>query len=60
VALKIDDGAARAAEAAMAAVAQALLEVDDEVLRGYSHLVLRNWRGTEVGALRPAASLRSV
>ena len=60
VALKIDDGAARAAEAAMAAVAQALLKVDDEVLRGYSHLVLRNWRGTEVGALRPAASLRSV
>jgi L-asparaginase II len=60
VALKIDDGAARAAEAAMAAVAQALLKTEDELLGGYSHLVLRNWRGTEVGALRPAASLSSV
>jgi len=57
VALKIDDGAARAAEAAMAAVAQALLAQESEVLRGYSHLVLRNWRGTEVGALRPAQAL---
>jgi L-asparaginase II len=57
VALKIDDGAARAAEAAMAAVAQALLRTDDDLLHGYSHLVLRNWRGTEVGALRPAEAL---
>jgi L-asparaginase II len=58
VALKIDDGAARAAEAAMAAVAQALLQpADDTLLRGYSHAVLRNWRGTEVGALRPAFAL---
>lgn len=57
VALKIDDGAARAAEAAMAAVAQALLKTEHEVLRSYSHAVLRNWRGTEVGALRPAFSL---
>ena len=57
VALKVDDGATRAAEAAMAAVAQALLAQESEVLRGYSHLVLRNWRGTEVGALRPAHAL---
>lgn len=57
VALKIDDGAARAAEAAMAAVAQALLRAEDDLLRGYSHGVLRNWRGTEVGALRPATAL---
>lgn len=57
VALKVDDGATRAAEAAMAAVAQALLAQESEVLRGYSHLVLRNWRGTEVGALRPAQAL---
>jgi len=57
VALKIDDGAARAAEAAMAAVAQALLRVEHDVLAGYSHLVLRNWRGTAVGALRPAQAL---
>lgn len=60
VALKIDDGAARAAEAAFAAVAQALLKTEDEVLRGYSHLVLRNWRGTEVGSLRPAAALSPI
>lgn len=57
VALKVDDGAVRAAEAAMAAVAAALLKTEDELLRGYSHLVLRNWRGTEVGALRPAEAL---
>lgn len=60
VALKIDDGAARGAEAAMAAVAQALLKTEDEVLRGYSHLELRNWRGTRVGALRPADALTRV
>ncbi|HEY0953628.1 MAG TPA: asparaginase [Roseateles sp.] len=60
VALKIDDGAARAAEGAMAAVAQALLKTEDAVLRGYSHLVLRNWRGTEVGSLRPTDALSSI
>jgi L-asparaginase II len=57
IALKIDDGAARAAEAAMAAVAQALLRTEDELLRGYSHLQLRNWRGIDVGSLRPATAL---
>jgi L-asparaginase II len=57
VALKIDDGAARAAEAAMAAVAASLLGAEGELLRSYSHLVLRNWRGTEVGSLRPAQAL---
>ncbi len=57
VALKVDDGAVRAAEAAMATVAAALLKTEDELLRGYSHLVLCNWRGTEVGALRPAEAL---
>jgi len=57
LALKIDDGAARAAEAAMAAVAQALLKTDDELLRGYSHLPLRNWRGLAVGSMRPAEAL---
>ena len=57
VALKIDDGAARAAEAAMAAVAQSLLKTEHDVLRGYSHLQLRNWRGIDVGSLRPAREL---
>jgi len=60
VALKIDDGAARAAEAAMATVAQALLRAENELhglLHGYSHLPLRNWRGVDVGSLRPAQAL---
>ena len=57
VALKIDDGAARAAEAAMAAVAAALLKSDDDLLASYSHLRLRNWRGLDVGSLRPALTL---
>ncbi len=57
IALKVDDGAARAAEAAFAAVAQALLKTEDELLRGYSHLQLRNWRGIDVGSLRPATAL---
>lgn len=60
VALKIDDGAVRAAEAAMAAVAQALLHTENELLRGYSHLALRNWRGLDVGALRPAEALAAL
>lgn len=59
VALKIDDGAARAAEAAFAAVAQALLQTEDAVLRDYSHLQLRNWRGIAVGSLRPADALKA-
>lgn len=57
IALKIDDGAVRAAEATMAAVAQALLQTEDELLRGYSHLALRNWRGVDVGSLRPSEAL---
>jgi L-asparaginase II len=57
VALKIDDGAARAAEAAMAAIMQGLLQTEEQLLRGYSHLPLRNWRGLDVGALRPAPAL---
>jgi L-asparaginase II len=60
VALKIDDGGVRAAEAAMAAIAQALLSVDDTsytLLGSYSGLVINNWRGTRVGALRVAPAL---
>lgn len=61
VALKIDDGGVRGAEAAMAAVAEALLPLDDAqtaLLRGYSELPLSNWRGTSVGAVRASAELR--
>lgn len=57
IALKIDDGAVRAAEAAFAQVIQGLLKTEDELLRGYSHLQLRNWRGIDVGSLRPAQAL---
>ena len=58
VALKIDDGAARAADAAIAAVAQALLKTDEPVLQQYSHRVLRNRRDIAVGAMRPGQDLR--
>ncbi len=56
--LKIDDGAVRAAEAAMAAAAQALLRTEDELLRAYSHLALPNWRPLDVAALPAAEALR--
>lgn len=57
VALKVDDGAARAAEAAIAAVVQSLLQAEGALLRSYSHLQLRNWRGLDVGSLRPGSAL---
>ena len=63
VALKIDDGAVRAAEAAMAAVIEGLLALDDAqatLVRGYSELPLRNWEGVDVGAVRAAEALRLI
>jgi len=57
IALKVADGAARAAEATVAAVIAALLRDEGPLLRELSHPVLRNWRGTEVGSLRPAPAL---
>ena len=63
VALKIDDGnTARAAEVAMAAVIEALVALhDDEAafMRSLSEVVLHNWNGLEVGALRASAALRA-
>lgn len=62
VAIKVDDGNnARAAEVVLASVAQALLvrdEADAAVLAPRVAVTLRNWRGTVVGALRPASSLQ--
>ena len=62
VAIKIDDGNnARAAEVAMAATIEALLDLDDAdatFMRGLSDLTLRNWNGIEVGALRATDALR--
>jgi L-asparaginase II len=61
VALKIDDGAVRGAEAAMAAVIEALLAHDgpqQELLRGYSRMLLKNWEGVDVGEVRAAEPLQ--
>jgi L-asparaginase II len=52
VALKVDDGATRASEVAMAAVlAEHLPDVD---LAAFTHRPVRSWRGQEVGEVRPA------
>jgi L-asparaginase II len=63
VAIKMDDGnTARAVEVVMAALIEALLPLNDDesvFMRSLSEPVLRNWNGTEVGGLRPAATLRS-
>jgi L-asparaginase II len=61
VALKIDDGAtARAAEVAMAALVRRHLPLggaDAALVDALAAPPLINWRGVEVGALRPAAAL---
>jgi L-asparaginase II len=58
IALKIDDGAKRAAEVALAAVLRYLEALDDEdwdSLRAFAAPTLRNHAGLEVGEIRPAA-----
>jgi L-asparaginase II len=59
VALKIDDGATRAAETAMAKVLTLLDAADATSPKIAKHLTpaVRNWRGDEVGARRPAEAL---
>ena len=61
VALKMDDGnTARACEVVMAAVTLRLLaldEADAAFMESFSHPVLRNWNGIEVGGLRPSGTL---
>ena len=57
-ALKIDDGASRAAEVAMAHLLDHLGLLDDAGRMGLSAYLaprLRNWAGTPIGALRAAA-----
>jgi L-asparaginase II len=57
IALKIDDGAVRAAEAAIAVLLQRFGALEGQVravLAGYAHVVQHNWGGTETGVLRPA------
>ncbi len=51
-ALKCDDGAARAAEAATAALLRHFLGAGP-VLDGLAAPTLRNWNGIEVGSVRP-------
>jgi len=61
IAIKIRDGANRAAEVAMAALLSRLLpdvsDSDRTALHALSHPLLNNWQGLTVGALRPAPGL---
>lgn len=60
IALKCDDGAARAAEVMVAATLRDLLAADDPLRAQLSVMarpVQKNWRGIEVGSLRPAGPL---
>ncbi len=57
IAVKVDDGAARAAEVAMAAVlAPRLPDLD---LSRFTRPPVRSWRGADVGELRPVFSLET-
>lgn len=60
IALKCDDGAARAAEVMVAAVLAGLLRQDDQLAAKLAELarpVLANWAGTGVGSLQPVGEL---
>ena len=61
VALKIDDGATRAAEVAIAAILVRLgvLQGNDPVVARYLSRPIKNWDGLLVGVERPAATLLS-
>ena len=57
VAIKCDDGAARASEAAMAGVIERFVPLGDDDRAALGRLLrpkLRNWNGMEVGAIVPA------
>jgi L-asparaginase II len=61
VAIKINDGNARAAEVALATVIERLVPMDDserEFMRSLSTPVLKNWNGIEVGELHASPVLR--
>jgi L-asparaginase II len=60
IAVKCTDGAARAAEVAIAALVArhvATTQEQRDVLDACMRPVLRNWNGTEVGGMRPATDL---
>ena len=57
IAIKVDDGAARASEVAMAGVIERFVPLDDGDRAALDRLLrpaLRNWNGIEVGAIAPA------
>ena len=61
VALKIDDGAARGCEVAMATLIEAFVDHDEAeaaLLRELGSVTLRNWNGISVGRLAAAPELR--
>jgi L-asparaginase II len=60
IAIKCDDGQGRAAEVATAAMIERFLRLDEGdriFLERFVRPVLRNWKGTAVGGLRPADAL---
>jgi L-asparaginase II len=62
IAIKCDDGQGRAAEVVMAALVARLLplaDADRDFLRRFVRPALKNWRGTAVGRLVPAAELHA-
>ena len=59
IALKIDDGATRAAEVAVATLLARFVETPPE-FDALRRPVLTNWRGMQVGALRAAGALADV
>ena len=61
IALKVNDGATRASEAALAAVLARFLaptEAERLVLEAAAEHVMRNWNGLEIGRVRASATLR--
>ncbi|MCH2095254.1 MAG: asparaginase [Rhodobacteraceae bacterium] len=59
IALKVQDGATRAADCAIAAILSRLGVVDpqDPLVEKYRVAILRNWKKTPIGEVRPASAL---
>jgi L-asparaginase II len=57
IAVKVDDGAKRGAETALAHVIAALVPAADRVLSNQLRGELRNWHGAKVGQLRPSPAV---
>ncbi|KAB2849555.1 MAG: asparaginase [Hyphomicrobiaceae bacterium] len=57
IALKIDDGAKRASEVAISATIGRLIPAAEAKIGALARPRLSNWRGTEVGMLRPSRDL---